>query len=97
MMWLEFETRMRSLIRRVIEPALKLSVEDRETNIDLEYKMQQLAVRCDILEETVLKKDNTNKRTIFDDFQDKLSEVSIYLKQQTKQLSDTLALNHAST
>jgi hypothetical protein len=54
MMWLEFETRMRSLIRRVIEPALKLSVEDRETNLDLEFKMQQLAIRCDILEETVL-------------------------------------------
>ena len=40
MMWLEFETRMRGLIRRVIEPALMLSVEDRETNIDLEFKIQ---------------------------------------------------------
>ena len=39
LMWLEFETRMRGLIRRVVEPALKLSIEDRESNLDLEMRL----------------------------------------------------------
>jgi hypothetical protein len=40
MMWLEFETRMRGLIRRVVEPALKLSMEDRENSLELELRIE---------------------------------------------------------
>jgi hypothetical protein len=40
-MWLEFETRMRGLIRRVVEPALKLSIEDRENNLELELRIDE--------------------------------------------------------
>ena len=45
----------------------------------------------------MLQKDHSQKRTIFDDFQDKLSELKIYMKQQTKLLNDNLALNNSNT
>lgn len=42
LMWLEFETRMRGLIRRVVEPMLKLSIEDRENSLELETRIEEV-------------------------------------------------------
>ena len=36
LMWLDFETRIRVLVKNIVTPALQLSVEDRECNIKLE-------------------------------------------------------------
>ena len=59
-MWLEFETRMRGLIRRVIEPALEISIEDRDLNLDLEIKIETLIDKIDVLEHALFRKDKKN-------------------------------------
>ena len=55
-MWLEFETRMRNLIRRVMEPALNLSIQDRELNLELEIQIDEVNKRCELLEQALFKK-----------------------------------------
>jgi hypothetical protein len=47
---MDFETKMRQIIMAYVEPALKLSIEDRETNIDLDILCNKLAIRNDLLE-----------------------------------------------
>lgn len=53
LMWLDFETRMRHLMNNIVKPALQLSVEDRETNIELDIKMKKATNRLDLLEQAV--------------------------------------------
>ena len=49
-MWLDFETRMRHLMKNIVTPALRLSVEDREANIEMECNLGKITKRCDLLE-----------------------------------------------
>lgn len=97
LMWLEFETRMRGLIRRVVEPALKLSLEDRENNLELEMKIEAVKDRTDLLEQALFQKNKQLSRTIFDDYTDKMSEMNIFLLQESKKLQDTLIANKKDT
>lgn len=83
LMWMDFETRIRDMCKSLVMPALNLSVEDREANIELDCKMQKLNLRAELLEQAVFKKDGSLGRTIFDDYKDKMSEMSIFLRSET--------------
>jgi hypothetical protein len=92
-MWLDFETRMRGLIRRVIEPTLKLSIEDREASLTTEMRLDELITRTELLEQALFLKSKQLSRTIFDDYNDKLSEMNIFLLQESKRLNQVLETN----
>ena len=77
LMWLEFETRMRGLIRRVVEPMLKLSIEDRENSLELETRIEEVNQRTEIIEFALFKKSQTSTHTIFDVYTDKINDMSI--------------------
>ena len=46
---------MRDLCKSIVMPALNLSIEDRKENIELDLKIQKLAVRAELLEQAVFK------------------------------------------
>jgi len=46
MMWLDFETRIRILIQKYIEPIINLSFEDREATLNLELMTKKLESRA---------------------------------------------------
>ena len=46
MMWLDFETRVRILIQKYIEPIINLSFEDREATLQIEMMTQKLDSRA---------------------------------------------------
>ena len=93
LMWLDFETRMRGLIRKVIEPALRLSIEDREASLTTEMRLDEMVVRTELLEQALFLKSKQLSRTIFDDYNEKLSEMNIFLLKETKQMHQTLETN----
>lgn len=50
MMWLNFETRMRTLIQRYIEPIINLTCEDRAATLEVEMVTKKLELRAKLLE-----------------------------------------------
>lgn len=76
-----------------MEPSLNLSIQDREMNLELEIKIQEVSDRCEMLELALFKKKGPHSRTIFDEYSEKLSEMNVFLKQETKLLQDTLQGN----
>jgi len=89
LMWMDFETRMRSLMKKVVEPALQLSIEDREANIELDIKYEKIRKRTELLEQAVFKKNDEVAKTIFDEYNERMSEMNIFLRTESKRLSDT--------
>ena len=77
LMWLDFETRMRHLMKNIVSPALRLSVEDREANIEMELAVSKVTQRVDLLEQAVyMKRDEAQAgKTIFDVYNDKISQM----------------------
>lgn len=75
LMWMDFETKMRAMTKQIVSPALSLSIEDREANIELDCKFQKLRMRTEFLEAAVFKQNGTIGRTIFDDYGDKMAEM----------------------
>lgn len=84
---------MRGLIRRVIEPTLKLSIEDREASLTTEMRLDELITRTELLEQALFLKSKQLSRTIFDDYNEKLSEMNIFLLQESKRLNQVLETN----
>jgi hypothetical protein len=72
-MWLDFEVRMRSLMKNVISPVIDLTTEDREAFFDLDQRHEAALDRIDKLEEAVFRTYETKGRTIFHEYDEKLS------------------------
>ena len=70
-------------------PALNLSIEDRKENIELDCKIQKLALRAELLERAVFKQEGILRRTIFDDYNDKIAEQEVYLKAELSKMQST--------
>jgi hypothetical protein len=43
--WADFETRMRGIVKKVVDPALELTVESREKSIEMEMTVEKLVSR----------------------------------------------------
>ena len=72
MMWLDFETRVRILIQKYIEPIINLSFEDREATLQVEMMTKKLDQRAQLLEQAVFKVDGEKQTTIFDEYSEKM-------------------------
>lgn len=83
--WLDFETRMVGVVKQMIEPALLLSIEDREQNIELGCALEKQAQRIELLEKAVYRKTG-GTTSIFDDFERKIQDMGTHVKQQSAQL-----------
>ena len=71
-------------------PALNLSIEDRKENIELDLKIQKLAVRAELLEQAVFKQGGGGLgRTIFDDYNERMCEHEVYLKAELSKIQST--------
>ena len=89
LMWLDFETRMRHLMKNIVTPALQLSVEDRESNIELEIQMTKATKRLELLEQAVYQKKTCVGRTIFDVYNEKIANMQQFVRDETQKLHDT--------
>lgn len=65
MMWLTYETKLRTLMQDLLQPTVKRSREDRELYDNLMYRCEVLTKRVEDLE-TITHKAEV-KQTIFDD------------------------------
>ena len=63
-----FETKMRDLMRKVLQPVIAMCIEDREVMFGIEQKEADTLKRLDLLEAAVFKKHGKIGRTIFDEF-----------------------------
>jgi len=79
MAWMDFETRMRDVIRDYVEPAIELSTADREKNIEHEKNIEKIKERLDLLDYAVFLKRADQKRTIFDIYEEKLADMKLFL------------------
>ena len=80
--WLDFETKIRDKIRELIGPMIDMCTEDREELMKFEERESDMVTRLDLLDKAVFKKDKSLGITIFDTFNDKLSNMQIYLVDQ---------------
>jgi hypothetical protein len=91
--WLAFETKMRDLMRRVMQPVIAMCIEDREVMFGIEQKESDTLKRLDLLEGAVFKKNGKIGRNIFDDYDDKLAHIDYYLKNETLRLDHRITEN----
>lgn len=92
LMWLDFETKTRNLINQLVQPALQLSIEDREQNIELEIENRRMQQRLQLLEEAVFQeKKYSRSHTIFDSYNEKLESMQKQITEETLRLHDTQA------
>ena len=84
----EFETRMRQLMRELLEPVIYKSKVDREMIFKLEKTDMDYEKRIDLLEQAVYHKKAEDGSTMFDDMEEKILQMDILLKSTTKQFSE---------
>jgi len=51
-----FETKMRDLMKKVLEPVIAMSIEDREMMFAIQQKFNEITKRLDLLDGAVFKK-----------------------------------------
>ena len=81
---MEFETRMRQLMRELLEPVIYKGKVDREMIFKLEKTDADVEKRIDLLEQAVYNKNAETGTTMFDDMEEKLLNMDILLKSTTK-------------
>ena len=81
-----FETKMRAMVRELIEPMLTKSVRDRELILALEKVDELSEERLDLLETCVFEKKPGEKRTKFDEYDDKFVSYQIELRKQREDM-----------
>jgi hypothetical protein len=74
-----FETKVRSLMRELIEPMLEKGLKDRELIISQEKDMEKQSDRIDLLETSVFKKDTKTGRNKFNEYDEKLIKIQTIL------------------
>lgn len=86
LMWLDFETRMRELIKQMVSPALQLSLDDRNNTLEHDVILQKLNTRVNLLERATFKLDpeEETQDTIFDVYETRISEMKSQLQAETR-------------
>ena len=81
MNWLDFEVRMRDVIRELVQPVIQVGEQDRESVILLDRDQHNLRIRVKRIEQAVLNLDETGEKSYFDKADDKMLELKIYVEQ----------------
>ena len=76
---MNFETKIRTLMRELIEPVLNKGQKDREMIMILQRTDDDFESRLNLIEQAVFEKQIINQRTKFDDISDKFLHQSILL------------------
>lgn len=71
-MWLNFEIRMRNIVKDLINPVVEVSQQDRESMVLLDSHNNELRTRIRRLEMAVLNVNDLGEKTLFDRMDDKL-------------------------
>jgi hypothetical protein len=77
---MNFEIKVRQLMRDLIEPLINKGKTDREMIFRMEKAEEGYAKRLDVLEKAVYKKDDDGQPTLFADMEARLMDVQIGVK-----------------
>ena len=89
--WASFETRTIAMVKRLIDPAYEISMQDRATMIGLQAEHQKVSSRLSLVEEAVFKrKPPGSSETIFDEYTQKLNSMQKHVDSEVSRLSDLL-------
>ena len=77
---MNFETKVRGLMRELMDPVLTKGQKDREMIFQLEKEDQKFEERINLLEMAVYKQDTEGGNTKFDQIDDKIMNVGINLR-----------------
>ena len=84
LMWLNFETRMRNMIRGLMEPVVDMSQKDREGMIIMEDNFNGHDDRLARIEEAIFNVAMNGEETLFEKMAKKIKNHEIFLKTQIK-------------
>jgi hypothetical protein len=91
---MNFETKVRSLMRELIEPVIEKGQKDREMIMRLEMGQQKFADRVDLIEEACYnqksKREGQVQKSKFDYIEDKIVQLEIKQGQMHEETQDTL-------
>ena len=86
-MWLNFETRMRGVVRTLVEPVVEISQKDREGMLILEENFNGHDDRLAKLEEAIFNVAANGEETLFEKMAKKIKQHEIYLKTELSGIS----------
>lgn len=81
-MWLNFETRMRGVVRTLVEPVVDISQKDREGMLILEENFNGHDDRLAMLEEAIFNVAMNGEETLFEKMAKKIKQHEIYVKTE---------------
>ena len=87
-MWLNFETRMRTLVRGLLEPVVDMSQKDREGMLIIEENFNGHDDRLAKIEEAIFNVAKNGEETLFEKMAKKIKQHEIFMKQELKNISD---------
>ena len=85
-MWLNFETRMRGVVKTLMEPAVEMSKKDRQCMILLEDNFNGHDDRLAKLEEAIFNVALNAEETLFEKMAKKIKENEILLKTEMERI-----------
>jgi hypothetical protein len=77
---MSFETKIRGLMRELLEPVLHKGQNDREMILRLEKEDEKFDDRCNLLEMAVYNKQTEGGKTKFDQIEERMLELEIKMK-----------------
>lgn len=89
---MNFEIRMRNVVKDLLQPVIEVSEQDRESMIMLDNNNQELVTRIRRLEEAVLNVSETGEKTLFDKMDDKMTQLKIFVEQNVQKVHDRLRI-----
>jgi hypothetical protein len=88
LMWLNFETRMRGVVRGLLEPVVEISQKDREGMLILEGNFNVHDDRLAKLEEAIFNVAVNSEETLFEKMAKKIKQHEVFMKTEIKHIMD---------
>lgn len=88
LMWLNFETRMRGVVRTLVEPVIEISQKDREGMLVLEDNFNAHDDRLAKLEEAMFNVSVNKEETLFEKMAKKIKANEIYMRTEVRRIQD---------
>ena len=88
LMWMNFETRMRGIVRTLLEPIVDISRADRSGMLILEANFGGHDDRLAKLEEALFNTSVNNEETLFEKMAKKIKQNEIHMKTTIKEIRD---------
>jgi len=86
LMWLNFETKMRGVVRTLLEPVVEMSQKDREGMLVLEDHFNGHDDRLAKLEEAIFNVAVNGEETLFEKMAKKIKQHEIYMKTEIERI-----------